>query len=223
MHQIRYYLVRLFRLVLIVANSYVRSDHTHQISSNVPSVDDVLTWNGSEWVAAELSSLETGTSFGDAFTARDLDFTNNADWAVSNPASRIRDPLNQALRTMAFDDTAEEGTGFYVELPPSSAGLTNITFTYWVKRRTSASGSDAVMRIYNRAINSNAPIGTWTTPTNFPTTTGISTVYQKQSVTFALSSLSLNPGILYQFELTRNPSNGSDNLSGDLLLKVSFS
>ena len=208
------------------ANSFARSDHTHQLSTNTPTNGQFLTWNGSEWVATTLDIGPPGVSYGQSFGAFDFEFTNNTDWAISSSANRIRDPINQSIRAFAFDDTVEEGLGFFIEVPPASANLTNITYTFWVKRRSASSGSNAVFRAHNRPISSNVPVGTWNSNADFPTITGVSTVYQRVSFTVPLSTAGFVNDTLHQIEITRNSPNGSDDVQGDILIsrvKVSFS
>ena len=208
------------------ANSFARSDHTHQLSTNTPTNGQFLTWNGSEWVATTLDIGPPGVSYGQSFGAFDFEFTNNTDWVISSSANRIRDPINQSIRAFAFDDTVEEGLGFFIEVPPASANLTNITYTFWVKRRSASSGSNAVFRAHNRPISSNVPVGTWNSNADFPTITGVSTVYQRVSFTVPLSTAGFVNDTLHQIEITRNSPNGSDDVQGDILIsrvKVSFS
>ena len=208
------------------ANSFARADHTHQLSSNTPTNGQVLSWDGSNWVATTVDTGPAGSSFGASFGAFDFEFTNNTDWVVANSASRIRDPINQSIRTFAFDDTNEEGLGFFIEIPPASAELDNITYTLWVKRRTASTGSNAVFRAHNRPINSNAPVGPWNTNANFPTITSLSTVYQRVSFTVPLSTAGYVDDTLHQVEITRNSPTGTDDVQGDVLISrvtVSFS
>ena len=208
------------------AASFARSNHTHQLSSNAPTTGQVLSWDGSDWVATTVDTGPAGSSFGASFGAFDFEFTNNADWQVSNAASRIRDPLNQSIRAFAFDDTTEEGLGFFIETPPASAELDNITYTLWVKRRTASTGSNAVFRAHNRPINSNAPVGPWNTNANFPTVTSLSTLYQRVSFTVPLATAGYSDDTLHQVEITRNSPSGTDDVQGDVLISrvtVSFS
>ena len=208
------------------ADSFARSNHTHQLSSNAPTTGQVLSWDGSDWVATTVDTGPAGSSFGASFGAFDFEFTNNADWQVSNAASRIRDPLNQSIRAFAFDDTTEEGLGFFIETPPASAELDNITYTLWVKRRTASTGSNAVFRAHNRPINSNAPVGPWNTNANFPTVTSLSTLYQRVSFTVPLATAGYSDDTLHQVEITRNSPSGTDDVQGDVLISrvtVSFS
>jgi len=159
--------------------------------------------------------------------AQDFDFTNNVDWTVSNSSSLIRDPVNQAIRTRAFDQSTDEGAGFLVDIPAATLGLTTIKFKVWTKRRTTGTGTNAVIAFFNRPVNTGAPVGPWNTTTAGQTTiTGLSTVYQVNEVTVAISSLGLTAGTLHQFELVRRASLAADTLTGDLLvsrLEVSFS
>jgi hypothetical protein len=150
------------------------------------------------------------------FYAANFDSPNNANWAVNALAPAQADSLNNALTVRAFDDTAEEGVGFTLRIP---AWATNVTFRT-TGRAAAAPGVAASVGpwIYYRNIPDNAAVGAWSaavalTVLTIPTNTN----FQEDADTRTLTSLSLSPGGLYQFELTRNPGVAGD-LTGDWLL-----
>jgi hypothetical protein len=159
------------------------------------------------------------------FFADQLDSPNNSNWAINAHAPATSDSVNAALTVRAFDDTAEEGVGFLIELP---TGATNIIFDFRGKAATApAAARQVILRLYERDIPDNAAISAWsaaTTLTAIDIPTNANFQYDTQTITFA--SLGLTAGRIHQFELTRYGASASDTLVGDwrlLELKVSFS
>jgi hypothetical protein len=150
---------------------------------------------------------------------------NNADWAVNALAPAAADGSNNALTIRAFDDTTEEGVGFFAELP---AGATNIVFSIRGRAATApGTAKQVVLKLYVREVPDNAAVTAWSAGTSL-TAIDIPTnaYFQYDSQTISLATLGLTAGRIVQFELTRTGTAGSDTLAGDynlLELKINFS
>ena len=159
------------------------------------------------------------------FAATNFDNPNNANWAVNALAPVVSDTANASLSVRAFDDTAEEGIGCTVYIPPS---VSNITFKITGKAATAPTGSaSAIMRVYGRAIPSGAAVGAWSSSSQM-TSLDMSTnvYYQDFTRTVSLASLGLTAGTNAQLEITRYGASAADTLIGDfqiLSATVSFS
>lgn len=158
------------------------------------------------------------------FQAVDFDDPTNTDWAVNSLAPSTADTNNSALVNRAFDDTTEEGIGFSLHIP---VGATDIIFDFKSRAETTPAGAVAVVpKLYVRELPDNGAVESWSAGTNM-TALAFTTneLWQYDSQTIALSTLSLVAGRYAQFELTRVGTNGSDTLVGDwdlLSLEVYF-
>lgn len=155
------------------------------------------------------------------FFADQLLTPNNADWAVNAAAGVSADSLNNALLNRQFDDTTEEGAGFFIEIP---AGAVNMTFYFRSRAQTAPGGATTVLpRLYRRQIADNTVVGAWSAAFAFAQLDiPANTRFQYDSETVTLATLGLTAGNVVQFELTRNPADG---LVGDwnlLELRVYF-
>jgi len=129
------------------------------------------------------------------------------------------------LTVRRFDDTAEEGVGFILDVPSDA---TNIVFGFKSRAETApASAHNILPRIYSRNVPDNGAVGTWTdgsdlTELSMPTNTNFQ--YDSQSV--SLSTVDATAGNLTQFEVTRYHTGITNpDLTGDwdlLELSVSF-
>jgi hypothetical protein len=156
------------------------------------------------------------------YYASSLDSPNNSDWTINALAAAVADPNNNALVVRQFSDTVEQGVGGMFTVPTSATSMT-IRF----KGRAQVAPAATVIvqpRLYIRGIPNGAALTTWSTAyemTNIsipPSAFNAYFVYSSQIIT--LPTLSLSPGELYQFELTRRVSGlvGGTNLSGNWLL-----
>ncbi len=135
------------------------------------------------------------------------------DWAVNAAAAKAADDLNAALPVLLFDDTIEEGIGWFFR-PPRGPANCMLTLK---SRAVIAPGSPAKVgvKLYYRGLPDDGSVGTWSsmvlTDVDIPT----NALWQddlESSVT--LFSLGIEPARLYQFELTR-VAPGSLPLTGD--------
>jgi hypothetical protein len=145
------------------------------------------------------------------FYADQLLSPNNADWAVNAAAGVSADSLNNSLLNRQFDDTAEEGVGFFIEIPASAV---NMTFYFRSRAQTAPGGATTVLpRLYRRQVVDNTAIGAWSASFAFAQIDiPANTRFQYDSETVTLATLGLTAGNVVQFELTRNPADG---LTGD--------
>lgn len=148
------------------------------------------------------------------YFASEFDNPTSANWAVNALAPAIAEATN-GLVVRAFDDTAEEGVGFMLNVP---SGVNNLTLSLKLRPATAqASSLGAVFKLYNRGIPDGAAVTSWassllgTIQVQAATFTYINQVY-------SLASLNIVAGRLTQFELTRVGSNASDTVVGDMYL-----
>jgi len=151
--------------------------------------------------------------------ADQFDNPNNSDWAVNALATLEADSLNAGVKNRAFDDTTAEGVGMSIIIPDTS---TSLKFKIKCRRATGTSAQSAVLEIRARRLQDGAATASWTSAVTLatiamPTTTAN---WKAQEVTIAHSAFStaLVAGGCYQFEVTRNPAAGGDDLVGDFLL-----
>lgn len=156
------------------------------------------------------------------YTAANFENPVNSDWAVDNLAPAIVDPANNALIVRAFDDTTEEGIGFWLTVP---SGTSEVNFRFVHRRQTGTGSQNVVVRFWEREIPNNTGITTWSGTPQEQTLSVPNTNYQYDDVSFTFATLGLTAGSVHQFEITRQGTDASDNLSGDwllLLLEVTF-
>ncbi len=158
------------------------------------------------------------------FFADQLENPVTADWTVNALAPAAADSNNSGLTVRLFDDTAEEGVGFIVEVP---TGATNIVFDFVARAETAPGAVNTVgLDIYNRGIPDNAAVQAWSASTAL-TDISIPTneFFQEDTQSVALSTLGVTAGETTQFELVRTLPGAGTDLTGDwamLLVKVSF-
>lgn len=150
------------------------------------------------------------------FQAQNFENPNNANWSVSSLAPAVVDSVTTSLTVRTFDDTSEEGIGFYLRVPTDA---TNITFNFVVRAQTApASTQNILFRLHRRLINDNATVSTWNITNLNQISIPNNSNYQYRSQTYTLTALSLTAGLLHLIELTRQGTNVSDTLAGDLNL-----
>jgi hypothetical protein len=153
------------------------------------------------------------------YYASSLDSPNNSDWTINALAAAVADPTNNALVVRQFSSTVEQGIGGLFTVP---TGATSMTIRFKGRAQVAPTATAIVQpRLYIRSIPNGVALTTWSTAyemTNISIPTNAFFGYSSQTIT--LPTLSLSPGVLYQFELTRRVSGlvGGTNLSGNWLL-----
>lgn len=201
---------------------------------------DVIAYDGSDNVRVAIgsdkqvltadSSSSAGVKWARVFPsfqffADQMENPVNADWALNSLAPAAADSNNNGLTVRLFDDTTNEGIGFSIEVP---TGATNIEIGLRSRAETApATVSSVIPLLYTRQIANNSSVTSWSSP---DTLTAISLptneYFQFDIQTITLATLSLTTGVIAQFQLARDASSGSDDLSGDwtlLEVKVDFS
>jgi len=148
------------------------------------------------------------------FQADQFDNPVNANWAVNGLASAAADSVNPALTVRRFDDTAEEGVGGEITIPPNTV---NVVFYFKWRAQTAPGGAQGVQpTFYHRNIPNNAAVGAWSAPLNLtvlsvPTNTN----FQFSSQTISLIALGWAINEHRQFQLTRRGTQVGDTLVDD--------
>ena len=155
------------------------------------------------------------------FNACSFQTTATADWQTNDFASLTLDSNNSAIQVRRFDDTTNEGVGFLIHIPD---GATNISFKF-VSRAETAPGSTQTVSTFigDREIPDNGAIPAWNTTHLVDLSIPNNELWQYDSESFLLTTLGINAGSYYQFQLVRD---GAGTLVGDwtlLSLKVEFS
>lgn len=146
--------------------------------------------------------------------ADQMDNPVTSNWAVNALAPAAVDSSNSALIVRRFDDAAEEGVGFKLDLPNST---TTMTLEIRGRAETAPVGASQVrLKLYNRDIPDNTAVPAWSSGVtlnsiDIPTNTN----FQYDSQIFSYTTLGLTAGRATTFELTRVGSDASDTLSGD--------
>ena len=151
------------------------------------------------------------------FGAPDFDDPNNSNWTITVSAELTVDSTNNGLNVRRFDDTTEEGVGFEVYVPTGASSM----LLRFVSRAQTAPGGAVTVRpvLYVRELPDNAAVEAWSAATLL-TALAIPTnaLFQYDTQSIALSTLSMVGGRIAQFELTRRGTDGSDTLTGDWVL-----
>lgn len=170
---------------------------------------DFNTENGNYRIGGEIVPIAKHI-----FNADNVQSPNTANWAVNGFASVGADTLNNSLRVRRFDDTAQEGIGFLLEVPINA---TSIVIKFRSRAQTAPGAATTVQpRLWTRNIPDNAAVPAWSaftalTALSIPTNTN----WQYDTQTLTLASLSLTAGNVYMFQITRDPADG---LTGDWTL-----
>ena len=156
------------------------------------------------------------------FYAAAFENPNSADWAVNGLAPALADATRTALTIRSFDDTAEEGVGFMLTLPPTAV---NMQLGFKMRAATAPPGSRGVVyKLYARSIPTGAAVGSWTSQLlTAMAVTDANFKYFTQN--FTLAALGYVAGNMYQFQITRAGTDAGDTLTGDaylLELEVAF-
>jgi hypothetical protein len=220
---------------LITTNTRSAREHSTKVIPLYLNANDYITvaassntgTSGTLQIGCTLSALSLTGAQGPAgvaggqstslFSAAQFDNPNNSNWAVTVLAPVIADTTNAGILVRAFDDTAEEGIGFTLNVP---AGATNLILNLTGKCATAPATAKVVLpRLFTRAIPMNAAVGSWSaglilSALNIPT----NAYYQAFQQTISLASLGMSAGSIYQLEFTRQGSNVADTLVGDFHL-----
>jgi hypothetical protein len=136
----------------------------------------------------------------------------NSDWPIVREATSRLDPANITPVVRVFTDEEESGIGFGVFVPKNVTAmrvrlLSRPSDSYEGEKRV-------VIRLYARC-----GADAWRGPNALGVIDYSDKQYWTEDSKFAtvLSALSIKPGNLVQFELTRNPGGRSD-LTGDWIL-----
>ncbi len=154
-----------------------------------------------------------------------LDFifglTPSPDYFLAAIPQVIFDPVNGSMRVLAYDDTINEGAGYFITIPPDAL---TVKIRIVCRATGALTGTDNVnWKIAFREFNDGTPISAWSD--NDLGTFGISNNDWKynETGTLTLASLGLNQGSLYHFQLYRNNTGVTDNIVGDVnLVHVRF-
>jgi len=139
----------------------------------------------------------------------------NADWAVNAFAPEDIDDISAALNVRYFDDTDEEGVGFE-ERVPTWAKTLKLDFQ---SRAQATGGGDVALNLYYRKIEAGGTTGAWSSAFSLTDLTfGANTNWADDTQLIALSTLGIDAGSPYQFQLTRNGGDAGDTLVSDWLL-----
>jgi len=192
---------------------------TKQIDETGLDTNQVAVYNSTsgKW------EIKPYNPFSQILFADQLENPTSSDWAVNALAPLIADSNNSGIKVRRFDDTTEEGVGFTLQVPSVS---TNIKFKLSSRAETAPGAAKTVdWKVYYREIPDNGAVGSWSnvsmTHIDIPTNEN----FQSDEEEKTLTSLSMNAGSIYQFELTRDVG-GTDDLVGDWTLfkiEVEFS
>jgi len=148
------------------------------------------------------------------FYAENLRGTDSADFAISDEAPPVVDSNNNAINVRAFNDTLEEGVARKICIP---ATATSIKFTYSSRAETAPGGAATVkLNFYEREIPDNAAPTAWSsaiqlTDISIPT----NEFFQLDTQTITLATLGLTAGKKHQIILSRDATDGGDDLADD--------
>jgi hypothetical protein len=158
------------------------------------------------------------------FYANDFENPVNSDWSVPTLAPAQPDTIRAAITVRAFDDTLEEGIGFYLPVPSLA---TVMALEIMARAQTAPAAGARVVgnTLHRRQIPcSTGPSVGWVRHllTNMTMATGMTSYQCKPRQVISLSgpggfSPGVSPGALFQWELTRsNPTSpAASELSGD--------
>jgi len=173
-------------------------------------------------VAQAIAALETGNG-GDAehlFYADQVNISVGADWAVNAGAPTENDDNNAAIPVIALEESAETGFGFLLR---ARTGKSTLQIDIKSRRRTSTGGAVTMrLKLYVREIPDNGAVAAWDSGTlltaiDYPASNEFFQ-YDTQDLTFVSFTPDIVAGRLYQFQITRVPTDGSDNLVAAALI-----
>ena len=142
--------------------------------------------------------------------------TDTADWSVNGNAPMAADSNNTAMKVRLHDDTDEEGCGIEWNVPE---GVAKMKLHLRSRAETAPGGAAGVgVTLHYRESANGVAVGSWVqqdmaSVVDIPT----NEYWQYDSWELDLASLGtpIVPGSTYQFQVTRNPADAGDDLSGD--------
>jgi len=150
------------------------------------------------------------------YYADQLDFPVNSDWAVNARAAAAVDSNNNGIKVRLFDDTTDEGVGFNTRIPAGATGFNIHTVS---RAEATPAGAVAVRRqLYARDFPDNAAVGSWNSTALADAAFTTNELWQYDTDSVALASLSLTAGEEIQFELVRDADHANDTLVSDWAL-----
>lgn len=148
-----------------------------------------------------------------------LDFPLNADWAINAMAGQAPDTNNAGIKVRLHDDTVEEGTGFEFRMPSTAVNMKLL----WSARAETAPGGAVVARwnLRFRRTAGGVAVAAWSAAIQLADQDfGTNEFFEDDEDERTFASWGLTAGHLYQFQLTRDATDGADTLVGDAALSV---
>lgn len=148
-----------------------------------------------------------------------LDFPLNADWAINAMAGQAPDTNNAGIKVRLLDDTVEEGMGFEFRMPSTAVNMKLL----WSARAETAPGGAVVARwnLRFRRTAGGAAVAAWSAAIQLADQDfGTNEFFEDDEDERTFASWGLTAGHLYQFQLTRDATDGADTLVGDAALSV---
>jgi hypothetical protein len=195
---------------LQIVNNLSTSDF--EFASNLSGADNTALDNLlNSWVCPVTSSSITGNLvlFSDQFLN-----PNTSGWAVNQIAPVSVDTINSDLLVRRFDDTTEEGIGLQIKTPSST---TSVKVRFRLRPQSSqAANRVSVIKLYFKELPKTGTLGSWSSislgSVSIPSGNTNWLFYEQTlSSTFDADSA-------YLLEITRDSTNASDTLVGDLVL-----
>lgn len=157
-----------------------------------------------------------GFAAGAFLESPDFDDPNNADWAVNAIAAAATDSNDNSLQVRLFDDTVEEGVGFDLFIPSE---FDQVSFTLVHRPETAPGGATSVAPfLYRRTITDAGAVGAWSAAiTLFAGGLAIpaNEFWNYDTTLLSYAALGVTADTVAKFELTRDPADGDDGLTGD--------
>jgi hypothetical protein len=150
----------------------------------------------------------------------------SADWSINANAPIAADSNNSGLKVRLHDDTAEEGCGIPTFVP---LGCAKMKLHVISRAETAPTGAQGVgMTLHYRSHGDNAAAGSWIQydlPTDVAIPANEYWQYDNWELDLATLATPIVPGTTYLLQVTRNPADAGDTLTGDwatLLYGVEF-
>ena len=142
--------------------------------------------------------------------------SDSADWSVNGNAPMATDSNNTALKVRLHDDTTEEGSGIEWNVPE---GVAKMKLHLRSRAETTPGGAVGVgVTLHYRESANGVAVGSWVQydlPTDVSLPTNEYWQYDNWEIDLATLGTPIVPGSSYQFQITRNPADAGDTLSGD--------
>ena len=144
--------------------------------------------------------------------------SDTSDWSINGNAPWSADSNNSALKIRRHDDTAEEGWGIMWHVPEGTAKM-KLYLRNRAETAPTGSAAGVGVTLHYRALGDNGAVGSWI-EYDLPTDVSLPQSveywqYDNWELDMASLSTPITPGTTYQFQITRNPSDTGDTLTGD--------